>query len=137
MALKLAELNETLEARTGAAAAHRHRHPRRPRDHRRDGLRRATTLTAIGDTVNTASRLESMTKEVKAQLVVSEAVAELGQIDLSAFPRHDLEIRGRVETLGVRAIPGCRRAAARSVAAQEGKGRAEGACARSGGAGFC
>ena len=46
-----------------------------------------------------------MTKEVKAQLVVSEAVAELGQIDLSAFPRHDLEIRGRVDTLAVRAIP--------------------------------
>jgi hypothetical protein len=45
-----------------------------------------------------------MTKEVKAQLVVSEALAELGEIDLSAYPRHDLAIRGRVETLGVRAI---------------------------------
>jgi adenylate cyclase len=68
------------------------------------GYERATTLTAIGDTVNTASRLESMTKEVKAQLVVSEAVAELGRIDLSAHPRHELSIRGRVETLAVRAI---------------------------------
>jgi len=58
-----------------------------------------------GDLVNTASRLESMTKEVQAQLVVSEALASLGQIDLSAYPRHDLAIRGREETLAVRAIP--------------------------------
>ncbi len=105
MALKLAELNETLKheletpLRIGIGIHAGHAIIGEM------GYERATTLTAIGDTVNTASRLESMTKEVKAQLVVSEAVAELGQIDLSAYPRHDLAIRGRVEMLAVRAIP--------------------------------
>jgi adenylate cyclase len=105
MALKLQELNETLKheldapLRIGIGIHAGHAIIGEM------GYERATTLTAIGDTVNTASRLESMTKEVKAQLVVSEATAALGEIDLSAYPRHDLAIRGRVETLGVRAIP--------------------------------
>ena len=105
MALKLQELNETLKneletpLRIGIGIHAGHAIIGEM------GYERATTLTAIGDTVNTASRLESMTKEVKAQLVVSEATAALGEIDLSAYPRHDLAIRGRVETLAVRAIP--------------------------------
>ena len=45
-----------------------------------------------------------MTKELKVQLVVSEALASLGQIDLSEFPRHEIAIRGREEMLTVRAI---------------------------------
>ena len=105
MALKLQELNETLKHELDAPlrigiGIHAGRAIIGEM-----GYERATTLTAIGDTVNTASRLESMTKEVKAQLVVSEAVAELGEIDLSAYPRHELTIRGREETLHVRAIP--------------------------------
>jgi adenylate cyclase len=104
MALKLQELNETLKheleqpLRIGIGIHAGHAIIGEM------GYERATSLTAIGDTVNTASRLESMTKEVKAQLVVSEAVADLGQIDLSAHPRHELAIRGRVEMLAVRAI---------------------------------
>jgi len=68
------------------------------------GYERATTLTAIGDTVNTASRLESMTKELKVQFVVSEAVTKLGQLDFSAYPRHEIAIRGREEMLAVYGI---------------------------------
>ena len=68
----------------------------------------AIGITAIGDTVNTASRLESMTKEFKAQLVVSESVATAGHVDLSAFDRRDADIRGRTGIIPVYAIANVR-----------------------------
>lgn len=68
------------------------------------GYARATSLTAIGDTVNTASRLEGLTKELGAELVVSDDVAGRAGVDLSAFPQTLVEIRGRRTKLCVRAI---------------------------------
>jgi adenylate cyclase len=68
------------------------------------GYARAVSLTAIGDTVNTASRLEGLTKDFDAELVVSETVANMAGIDLSAFPQQLVEIRGRREKLAVRAV---------------------------------
>lgn len=68
------------------------------------GYARAVSLTAIGDTVNTASRLEGLTKDFGVELVVSEPVAEAAGIDLSGFPMERVEIRGRRERLVVRAI---------------------------------
>ena len=62
------------------------------------------SITAIGDAVNTASRLETMTKEFGTQLVVSDDVAERAGVDLSKFPAHQVEIRGRAEPVTVRAI---------------------------------
>lgn len=61
-------------------------------------------LTAIGDVVNTASRLETLTKDFAAQLVVSEHVARLSGFDLEAFPAEDAEIRGRADGLKVRIV---------------------------------
>jgi adenylate cyclase len=69
------------------------------------GYAAATTLTAVGDSVNTASRLESMTKELGVELVVSEAVAERANLDLNLFAAEEVEIRGRRQPLRVRAIP--------------------------------
>jgi adenylate cyclase len=69
------------------------------------GYARATSVTAIGDTVNTASRLESTTKEFGAELIVSDDVAARAGVDLSAFPHHEVEIRGRRQPLAVRVIP--------------------------------
>jgi adenylate cyclase len=68
------------------------------------GYERATQLTAIGDTVNTASRLESLTKEFGVELVVSQELLDRAGIDLAAYERHDVEIRGRQERLAVRAV---------------------------------
>jgi adenylate cyclase len=68
------------------------------------GHGRATSLTAIGDAVNTASRLESMNKEFKSQLIVSEVVATRAGVDLSAFPRHEIEVRGRTTAMPIRVI---------------------------------
>jgi adenylate cyclase len=65
----------------------------------------ATAMTAIGDAVNTASRLEELTKEFACELVVSEVVVSRAGFDLSKFPRQEVEIRGRREMLAVRTLP--------------------------------
>ena len=68
------------------------------------GYGAATGITAIGDAVNTASRLEAMTKEFRAQLVVSQDVAERAGVDLTDHPRHEIEVRGREEPIAVRVV---------------------------------
>jgi adenylate cyclase len=68
------------------------------------GYERATQLTAIGDTVNTASRLETLTKEFSVELVVSQELLDQAGVDLAAHARHDVEIRGRQGRLMVRAV---------------------------------
>ncbi len=65
------------------------------------GYARATSLTAIGDAVNTASRLEAMTKEYQAQLVISEEVARYAGLEPIAYPRHEIMIRGREAPLAI------------------------------------
>jgi adenylate cyclase len=64
-----------------------------------------SSITAIGDAVNTASRLEELTKEYGCELVVSAAVVERAGLDLSAFPGREIEIRGKREKLAVRTLP--------------------------------
>jgi adenylate cyclase len=61
-------------------------------------------LTAVGDTVHVAARLEQATKDYNAELVVSEQVARRGGLDLSAFPAHALEVRNRAARIDVRVI---------------------------------
>jgi adenylate cyclase len=68
------------------------------------GYERATQLTAIGDTVNTASRLESLTKDYGAQLVVSQELLDRAGVPLADAPSHEVEIRGRQGKLKVRAV---------------------------------
>ena len=68
------------------------------------GFGDTVSVTAVGDTVNTASRLETQTKEFSVELVVSHRTAQLSGINLSAFPEKHVEIRGRTEPLSVRVI---------------------------------
>ena len=68
----------------------------------------AVSVTAVGYSVNTASRLEGLTKTYGAELVVSEAVVVRAGLDLSQAERHELEIRGRIERLAVRTLKSAR-----------------------------
>jgi adenylate cyclase len=72
------------------------------------GYGKAVSVTAVGDTVNTASRIEGLTKEYACELVVSEAVVQRAGIDLAGAPRHEIEIRGRVARLVVRTLASAR-----------------------------
>jgi adenylate cyclase len=61
-------------------------------------------LTAVGDTVNTASRLEGLCKEYAAELVVSQDLLDQAGADLSAFRAEQVAIRGRRDELRVRVV---------------------------------
>jgi adenylate cyclase len=68
------------------------------------GHGRAVGLTAIGDTVNTASRLEALSKDFGAQLVVSEALLDLAGEPGPSGERREVSVRGRDEPLAVRVV---------------------------------
>jgi adenylate cyclase len=72
------------------------------------GYGTAVSITAVGDSVNTASRVEGLTKTYACELVISEAVALRAGVDLGAAARHEIEIRGRVEGLVVRTFTSAR-----------------------------
>jgi adenylate cyclase len=69
------------------------------------GHGRARSLTAVGDVVNVASRLEAMSKEYDAQLVVADDLALRAGVDLAGFARHEIRVRGRSQRLAVRVVP--------------------------------
>ncbi|AYG69415.1 MULTISPECIES: adenylate/guanylate cyclase domain-containing protein [unclassified Rhizobium] len=58
-------------------------------------------VTAIGDTVNVASRLESAAKEFNSALVFSEPVARLSEVDMEGIESREIAVRGRGEPLRV------------------------------------
>lgn len=68
------------------------------------GFGSAAALTAIGDTVNVASRLEALTKVYGCELVISAETVARTEGDLGAFPRHEIEVRGRSQPLVIHAV---------------------------------
>nr|WP_064246797.1 adenylate/guanylate cyclase domain-containing protein [Rhizobium leguminosarum]OAP95554.1 adenylate cyclase [Rhizobium leguminosarum] len=69
------------------------------------GYGRVRNMTAIGDTVNVASRLESAAKEFEAAIVISEPVASLSGADLAGIESREISVRGRALPLKVYVIP--------------------------------
>jgi adenylate cyclase len=65
------------------------------------GYGSASAITAIGDSVNTASRLEGLAKEYAAELVVSAEVVAHAGIDLPGGRHDEIDIRGKQEKLRV------------------------------------
>jgi adenylate cyclase len=95
-------LQEALEARNADWAARG-----LPRLHTRIGLhsglavagvfgsRERLSFTAFGDTVNLASRIEAMNKELGTRILASQAVIDAAGGRVLASPRGDVELRGR------------------------------------------
>jgi adenylate cyclase len=63
-----------------------------------------TYLTAVGDTVNVASRLQDLTKEYDCALVISEEIAQRAGVARDALRRHEVSVRNRSTPLVVYAI---------------------------------
>jgi len=79
----------------------------------RMGYATTTYLTAVGDTVHVAARLEALTKEYGAELVLSEEVATRAGLDVSDHARHELTVRNREAPLAVLVAPSAARLAER------------------------
>jgi adenylate cyclase len=61
------------------------------------GPPRSQIITAIGDTVNTCARLESLTKDYDFVAVVSRRAAEAAGLDVSGREVHQALVKGRTE----------------------------------------
>jgi adenylate cyclase len=68
------------------------------------GYRQTRSLSAVGDAVNTASRLQELTKTYSSKLVVSEAVAQEAGLLAAHWPVHEITVRGRAAPLKVYAV---------------------------------
>jgi adenylate cyclase len=68
------------------------------------GYGRARSFTAIGDPVNTTSRLEQIAKDNDVELVVSREVEARAGVDLGDHPLQFVPVRGRRAALEVRLV---------------------------------
>ena len=64
----------------------------------------APTISAIGDTINSAARLESLSKQFAVTLVVSLDTLRYAGIALPEIPVHRVEVRGKVQQIEVLAL---------------------------------
>ncbi len=77
----------------------------------RIGHRDSASLTVIGTTVNTAARLEAMTKEKAVQLILSQDAADYADLDGNGFDVEDVTVRGIPDPVGILSVKNARDAA--------------------------
>jgi adenylate cyclase len=68
------------------------------------GPPRSQIVTAIGDTVNTTARLESLTKDYDCLLILSERAAEAAGIRLDGTTLHSAPVKGRSQQVSFYAL---------------------------------
>lgn len=64
----------------------------------------AQRITALGDMVNTASRLESACKDLTCQLVVSKATLEAANLPVSGGKKELISVKGREQKVAIMAF---------------------------------
>lgn len=72
------------------------------------GPPKSQIITAIGDTVNTCARLESLTKDYDCSVVVSRQAAEAAGLDTTGRQLHETPVKGRtakVEFYALETVP--------------------------------
>ena len=88
----------------------------------------APIISAIGDNINIAARLEAKTKEFGVPLILSKALADYAGLELSDYPLETVPVRGRDENLDVYLIsePESLRTALDSTASPPARGQVAG-----------
>ena len=61
-------------------------------------------VTAIGDTVNTTARLESLTKDYDCALILSQDAAQAAGLDLAGESLHQAPVKGRTGSVAFYAL---------------------------------
>ena len=59
------------------------------------GFGQSSSETAIGDSVNIASRLEQLTKKYSCEIMISKKLADLAEINQKNFSKLKTKIRGK------------------------------------------
>ena len=68
------------------------------------GYERHAQFTVIGDSVNVAARLETLTKTLGCEVLMSEEVYERAGFGRDDLPAHDVETRGREASVKARSV---------------------------------
>jgi adenylate cyclase len=76
------------------------------------GPPRSQIITAIGDTVNTAARLEGLSKDYNCVLILSRRAAEAAGLNLAGHELHEASVKGRTQTVEFYALDAVPEAAA-------------------------